>query len=195
MKTNAAKNTNNSEEIRETWERLRGNQADALSQLFRQTSDLLFRYGSKFYSDQELVKDCIQELFVKLHQTQNELPTLKNPLFYLFRVLKNILFNAIRQRAKLLYLSPQDLPFQAEFYFEPEEKDDENLEETSALLEQLFSCLSNRQKEAIYLRYQMDMSYEEIAQLLEINYQSARNLVHRALEKIRAEKVSIWLIL
>ena len=45
--------------------------------------------------------------------------------------------------------------------------------------------LSDRQREAIYLRYVSGLSYEELSEVLQLNYQSARNLIHRGIEKLR----------
>lgn len=179
--------TYNKDNIIHVWDQLRKKEPNALSYLFRLTSDRLFRYGTKICPDEELVKDCIQELFVKLYETSRELPHTTNPLFYLFKALKNILYNAIRSNEKYLLYSQEDMLFQVDFYYEAEDEKDSISEEMHEKLETLFQSLSTRQKEAVYLKYKMDMSYEEISQLLGINYQSTRNLVHRAIEKIRAE--------
>ncbi len=167
------------------WDQFRNDDKEAFAVLFEITSDRLYRYGLKFARDEELVKDCIQELFIKLHKTRENLPELKSPLFYLFRALRNLLIDAIQQKEKIVYFSPQKLPFNVKFVFDPN-SDDIN-EEIKEKFEKVISLLSNRQKEAIYLRYQAEMSYEEISNLMGINYQSVRNLIHRSLEKIRSE--------
>ncbi|WP_286860436.1 RNA polymerase sigma factor, partial [Proteiniphilum sp. UBA5510] len=46
--------------------------------------------------------------------------------------------------------------------------------------------LTPRQREIIYLRYMQELDYEEIAILMEINYNSARRLVHRSIEHLRS---------
>ena len=78
------------------WELFRNGEESAFSALFELTSDKLYRYGTKFVSDEESVKDCIQELFIKLYENRQQLPALSNPLFYLFSSLKNLLID--RQR-------------------------------------------------------------------------------------------------
>lgn len=167
------------------WNQLRGGDKNALASFFELTSDRLYRYGAKFVRDEELVKDCIQELFIKLHQNQRNLPDLNTPLFYLFRTLRNLLIDMIQQREKVVYFSPQELPFHVKFVFDPDNEDvDEEIKER---FEKVISLLSHRQKEVIYLRYQAEMSYEDISKLMGINYQSVRNLVHRSLEKIRSQ--------
>ncbi|MDR3268202.1 MAG: sigma-70 family RNA polymerase sigma factor [Tannerella sp.] len=167
------------------WNQFRNGDKEAFSTLFKSTSDRLYRYGMKFTDDDELVKDCIQDLFLKLYRHRTELPEIEHALFYLFKMLKNILIDALRHRERFVYLPPQELPFHVEFVLERDD-DTEADEEIRERFEQVIALLSERQKEAIYLRYQAEMSYEEISQLLGINYQSARNLIHRAIEKIRS---------
>ena len=40
-------------------------------------------------------------------------------------------------------------------------------------------------KEVLYLKYFADMDYAQIGEIMDLNYQSARNLSHRALEALR----------
>lgn len=166
------------------WELFREGNEHAFSELFALTSDKLYRYGTKFVKDKELVKDCIQELFIKLYENRLHLPALSNPLFYLFCLLKNLLIDTIRHNQRMVYISPEELPFQVQFAFN-QENDEEPDDNIKARFEEVLSLLSDRQKEVIYLRFQADMSYEEISQLLGINNQSVRNIIYRAMEKIR----------
>ena len=49
--------------------------------------------------------------------------------------------------------------------------------------------LTGRQKEIIYLRFIHEMSFDEISEIMEINIQSARNLLVRSMEKLRKEAI------
>lgn len=168
------------------WNQFRDGDDKAFARLFELYADILFRYGTKFLNDEATAKDCVQELFIKLFQNRKTLAVTDNVRLYLFRALKNKIIDYSREEKPLTYLSPQELQFSVKFYFDPEESADidETLLDT---FKQVLHCLSDRQKEAIYLRYQMGLSYEEISQLLQIKYQSARNLIHRTIQKIRKE--------
>jgi len=168
------------------WDKFRQGDKEAFTCLFDRMSDRLYRYGTKFTLDEELVKDSIQDLFIKLLQNRDNLPQVTNPDFYMFRSLKNMLIDAIQQKEKVIYFSVEELPFHVKFIYEQDEKNERD-EEITEKFEKVVSLLSERQKEAIYLKYQHGMSYEEISQLLGINYQSARNLIHRSIERIRSE--------
>lgn len=166
------------------WKLFREGDEQAFSMLFELTSDRLYRYGTKFVNDGELVKDCIQELFIKLYENRHQLPTLSNPLFYLFGSLKNLLIDTLRHNQRMVYISPEELPFHAQFVFnqEDDEEPDDNIK---ARFEEVMALLSDRQKEVIYLHFQADMTYEEISKLLGVNNQSVRNIIYRAMEKVR----------
>ncbi len=45
--------------------------------------------------------------------------------------------------------------------------------------------LSARQREIIYLRFYHNMSYEEISDVMQINYQVCRNLLSQAIKSLR----------
>jgi RNA polymerase sigma factor (sigma-70 family) len=47
--------------------------------------------------------------------------------------------------------------------------------------------LSDRQKEAIYLRYHQGLTVEQVAEVLNLNYQSTKNLLHRAILQLRKD--------
>jgi DNA-directed RNA polymerase specialized sigma subunit, sigma24 homolog len=42
-----------------------------------------------------------------------------------------------------------------------------------------------RQKEIIYLKYYMNLSYEEVSEVMNINYQAARNLVYQSIKVLK----------
>lgn len=139
----------------------------------------------KFVADESLVKDCIQDLFVKLYNNRASISSTSNPKFYLLFSLKNMILDSIAKNKRLTYVSPEDLPFIATYQYSSDMEEAENEEEIKEKFEQVMAMLNPRQKEAIYLRFQMGLSYEEISELLQINNQSARNLIHRSISKIR----------
>ncbi|MDR1500494.1 MAG: RNA polymerase sigma factor [Tannerellaceae bacterium] len=176
--------------LRETlvWQQFRRGDMEAFAALFEETADRLFCYGMKFTNDRELVKDAVQDVFVKLYQTREKLPDVGKPVFYLFKILKNTLIDAMRKREKTVYMEDGGLPFYVEFALDGDcdagaAEDYEKKEK----FDKVIALLTGRQKEAVYLRFHAGLSYDEIAELLGINGQSARNLVHRVMEKVRRE--------
>ena len=62
---------------------------------------------------------------------------------------------------------------------------DEERQDVAATIAQLMDMLTDRQREAIYLRYMHGMSYEEIAELMDLQVGSVRKLVYRAITVLR----------
>jgi RNA polymerase sigma factor, sigma-70 family len=66
--------------------------------------------------------------------------------------------------------------------------EEEDRREISRKIQSLLGQLTDRQREAVCLRYIYDMEYKEIAQILNMeNEKSARNLVSRAIQKLKME--------
>jgi RNA polymerase sigma factor (sigma-70 family) len=181
------KMVNNNSNDYELWESFRDGNDKAFSEIFNRHVQMLFRYGVKFITDEEMVKDSIQELFVKLYHNRQNLSSTDNIHFYLFRALKNKLIDALYSRKDTVSLSSTVLPFEIANPEEPDMEDDWDRIVQKSRLNKGLQALTARQREAIYLRYTMDLSLEEISSLLEMNYQSVRNLIHRSVEKLRKE--------
>ena len=161
------------------------NSKESLSALYEEQVDSLFSYGCKFTKDRELVKDCIHDVFVKLFEKE-DISSIRNMKFYLLRSFKNRLLDELSR------IQPEDID-EATFSYYMQESPDEELsletDETIQLqkkyIEKIFENLTGRQKEAVYLYYIEELSYDEISQMLGMNYQSVRNIVHRALVRLR----------
>lgn len=181
------------------WKLLLKGNIKVLEVLYRRHYDLLLNYGYKFCQDKELVKDCIQDLFVKLHQS-NSLSGTNHVKTYLLRGIKNLLIDKLSSMK--ITEDIEDVKFDLTiddftltFLFD---KNDDDLRLSKQLLE-AYQQLPENQKVAIYLRYVRGLSYKEIAEILNIAPQSTMNLVSRALTKLRVimqlEKIIIIFLL
>jgi RNA polymerase sigma factor (sigma-70 family) len=54
------------------------------------------------------------------------------------------------------------------------------------LVHRLMDCLTPRQRQAFQLYYIDERKYDEICEIMDMNYHSVRNLVHRGMLKLRA---------
>jgi len=108
----------------ELWESFRDGDDKAFSEIFNRHVQMLFRYGVKFIHDEEMVKDSIQELFVKLYHNRQNLSSTDNIHLYLFRALKNKLIDALYSRRDTISLSSTVLPFEIANPEDPDMEDD-----------------------------------------------------------------------
>ena len=150
-------------------------------------------YGHKITTDKELLEDCIQDLFTELWLSPSKTP-IQSVRAYLLKALQYKLIKGLQKRSKL-ELSADDLETRA-FQISHDnllilkEDQKENGDKIKAALTQL----SKRQQEIVYLRYFQNLSYDEIGDLMNINYQVARNLLYQSLKALR-KTLSIVLIM
>ena len=155
--------------------------------------DDLLTYGRRVGGDNEMVEDLIQDLFLKLYQKKIILEDNTRLRPFLFRALKNLIYNQLLRNAKLQPLPDYDFAFDLNYTI------DEQLSLTqdqglSDEIHHILKGLTGRQKEIIYLRFVHEMSFEEISEIMEINIQSARNLLTRSMEKLRKEVSSTTIL-
>jgi RNA polymerase sigma factor (sigma-70 family) len=183
---------NNSDEKRKKgdrlWSELRSGKRDALDGLFRLYYSSLFDYGIRIIHDEEVVKDGIQELFLRLWKRHKHIGSAGSVEAYLIYSLRRILLRSAERRTRKseynrLYL---DEMFTDSFSIEDVIIENEtNIGLKQALLKAL-NQLNGRQKETLFLRYYHGFTNNEIAEVMEINPQSVRNHLTRAIQHLRA---------
>lgn len=167
------------------WNNFRSGDDKSFENIYRTFVKPLYRYGSKFTNDKEFILDCIQEVFVDLFIHRHNLGETNNIKLYLFISLKRKLIRSLRKNSLVQSFSDHELPFISAFSSEEEIASQEFDFSIINKLSEALETLSPRQKEAIYLRFVSGLKYEEICQILDLNYQSVRNLVYRSIEKLR----------
>ena len=162
-----------------------GNMA-AFSQLYNLHINVLFNYGLKLTIDKELLKDCIHDIFVKLYTKKDELGTIDNLRSYLFISLKNKLRDELRRRMYMSDTAVEEVSISTPTDVEDDYMEEEQRKNEFSLVRRLLDQLSPRQREALTLYYIEEKKYEDICEIMNMNYQSVRNLMHRGLTKLRS---------
>ena len=158
----------------------------ALEILYQRYYSLLLNYGLRCSTDKELVKDCIQDLFISLYQNTHINVTNITVCSYLLKALRNNLTYklATNKEADSLDDSVFHIPLNEDLFEQLFPKNDHDLQLARRLLVAI-SQLSPNQKTVLYLRYVQELSYKEIADVMDMNIQSSMNLSSRALTKLR----------
>ncbi len=166
------------------WNELRQGKHVALEKIYRTYFSDLYNYGKKFATDEATVEDCIQELFVELWNNREGLSETNAIRPYLYVSLKRKLFRTVKKIRKSTDTELVETHFDAELSIDELMINNEQDEEQKAKLKGAFEQLSERQKEVLYLKYFSEMDYKGISEVMDLNYQSARNLVSRAIQKL-----------
>lgn len=169
------------------WNLLVKGDQKALEILYQRYYSLLLNYGLKCSTDRELVKDCIQDLFINLYKNNHINVTNITVRSYLLRALRNNLFYKISSDKEVDSIdnSVFHIPVNEDLFDQLFPKNDRDIWLAHRLLEAI-SQLSPNQKTVLYLRYVEDLSYKEIADAMKMNIQSSMNLSSRALAKLRS---------
>lgn len=179
---------------RELWVDFRKGEKYALSHIYYLYVDSLFRYGKKFSSDDELVKDTIQDLFFDLIRTRSNLGNTDNIYFYLIKAFRRRLFRAM---SSLKNQKPSDATdienYQANIVYSIEDDliQKEQLSRKEEMIRNSLAELSPKQREILYYRFTCDFEYDQICEIMSIKYDSARKMVFRALNSLREHMAEI----
>jgi RNA polymerase sigma factor (sigma-70 family) len=171
------------------WKACQKGDSKAFSELYELLIQDLLRYGHRVTSDHQLIRDSIQDLFLHLWRRRETLTDTDSVKFYLYRSLRNRIMRNLPRT-----ISPPADMTTAEFPIETLWIEHESAEIQIERLRKALTSLPRRQQEAIQLRYYHDFTPEEIGAIMEINTQSVRNLLHRAILHLR-EALVFFLIL
>jgi len=183
----------------EVWIRFRsGNQA-AFSEIYEEFIDSLFAYGSKITRDRELVKDCVQDIFVDLQRLQ---PNLQHPEyieFYLFKSLKNAILHRAEENKRTDSIPIEEMVgFDLHFQIE-QEQDPVSERDRTEKLKSILQTLDPSKRELLFLKFSTGLNYVEIGQLLGANPDTVKKQVYRTLDHLRGkfgsqlmEMLMIW---
>jgi RNA polymerase sigma factor (sigma-70 family) len=169
------------------WKTFKNGDDSALTRIYTEYADQLYAYGLKIINHEALVKDCIQEVFIQLIEKRETLVITSKIQIYLFKSLRNKLFEELRseKRKKDILNLLTDSHLMQGKTVEQEIMVSEEATAVKERLNQALAKLTDHQRELIHLKYTLDFSNTEIAELLQIDVASVRTLLYRALKKVR----------
>ena len=168
------------------WEDFKRGDPEALSYVYEQHVQLLFRYGKKFTSDNEIVKDTIQDLFFDLIRTRKNLGSTDSIKFYLIASFRRKLTLSLKKKQQHLELDHEKRN-QNEFSYFPDQESGEKkeLSPKEKLVQEGLKTLTPKQREILYYRYTCNFDYEQICEITSLKYDSARKQNFRALKSLK----------
>lgn len=177
------------------WKSLKEGDLNAFAVLFENFYPMLHNYGLKISRDESLTEDTLQDFFLYVYEHRENLSDLETIAPYLFTSYKRFLINVIKKNNKIKY-SDYSEEIIADIQFTKEEliTNQETESFKNKNIHKLLNQLPKRQKEAIYLKYYSGLKTPEIAEVMNINYQSVVNTLHKAIKNLK-EDISIFKLL
>ncbi|HEY0610217.1 MAG TPA: sigma-70 family RNA polymerase sigma factor, partial [Chitinophaga sp.] len=161
------------------WEACKEGDKNAYAHIYKLYYPGLFNYGCKFTTDAALVEDSIQEIFVRFWANREKLAAVRELRSYLFVSFRHYLLKLLSQYKKIQedVTSADDYAFALELSAEQQRMDAEEQLQQMHVLASAMRRLTPRQKEAVFFRFYENMSYEEIAGILNISVKATYKLV------------------
>lgn len=156
-------------------------------QIYHAHIDALYHYGTKFNANRELVEDCIQDLFADLWEKMHALDKIISLRSYLLGALRRKLLRKIYTDRELLY-DTEELNGFFEMHLIQEAENQQFLtEENVQQITHAFGKLTEKQKEVIYLRFYNQLSFKEIAEVMEVQTRTVYKLAHRSISLLKEQ--------
>lgn len=172
---------------RDLWKKFRDGDRHAFALIYKIHISELLSYGYRVTANQQLIKDSIHDLFLHIWLHKEHLSDTTSIKFYLFRSLRNRILQNLESSSEL---SGTITNFTFETVLSDISWEDELIREEThtgqlVKLREAIERLPKRQQEAIQLRYFHSFGLDEISSVMEMNNQSVRNLLHRAITHLR----------
>ena len=156
-------------------------QLDILEKLVEANQDYLFRFAYFRVGSREVAEDIVQNVFLKLIENCIDLALMKNPRMCLFRMVSNRCIDY--QRREVIHQVPLD---------EVKGLMDENEEETALRQEYerivaLLDDIPFEQAEVIRMNTIDNLSFVEIAEILDLSVSTVKSRFMYGVNKVRAK--------
>ena len=142
----------------------------------------LLQYARRITGDREQARDVVQETFVKF-QRNGALRREEEPATWLFTVCRNAALNVCRKERRMVYLDEEVIDSRESEQTMPFDKLEQR--EATGFLLRIVATLPARQQEAIQLKFQNDLSYQQIAEVMQTTANNVGVLLHTALKTLR----------
>jgi len=156
---------------------------EAFAALFHQYKNLVYRTAYLILDSADEAEDALQEVFLQVHRLLSTFDPSKGAFTtWLYRVTVNHCLSRRRKR-RLLTVSLEKVPPLAP----TEHPSFQDRLENEEAIRQALSRLTEKLRTVVILRYYSELSYAEIAQILNIPVGTVKSRLSLALETLRKE--------
>ena len=146
---------------------------DTIGRLYGQHANELYHYLARRCPDAATAGDLLQETFLQVVRQSDHLAKVTMPRAWLFAIARNMLARHYRRQR-----DPQPV---AQLWYEPAEQKDDRL----IAMREAIRSLSAELRDTLDLRLEQELSYEEIAHVVDIPVGTVRSRLHNAVRQLR----------
>lgn len=165
-------------------EGLQAADASVFEEIFRVLYEDLVAYVQTIVHREDIAEGLVQDVFVRVWNREKTWTTSDRVTAYLYRAVHNRALNAVRDRQSKRERNAKLADSTSRAYVPP----DEHLQtdELRADIEDAIDHLPDRQRQVFLLSRRHDLTYAEIAEVLDISERTVETHVRRVLKKLRA---------
>ena len=141
---------------------------------------MVYSIAWHFLRDRAIAEELAQDVFLELHRNWPSMQSAQHIVFWLRKVTSRRSIDVVRKRRTRAETSLEEMT-------EPTALERVHDSMLSSYLERMVASLPEKQRIAIVLRYQEDMEPEQIAEALDMNVNTVKSQISRALDFLRAK--------
>ncbi len=139
----------------------------------------MFRYAASILKELDTAQDVVQECLIKIWNKRESLEEIRNPEAWAFRIVRNSCLDVLRTNRFTALDNTEEMVHQSST------SEDAIYRDQYKWFIEAVNTLPDKQKDTFHLREVEGMSYQEIAEVLEISMDEVKVNLHRARQKVR----------
>lgn len=170
---------------REAWLKFLQGDESSFSEVYHAYFGELFAYALKIGFGEETCKDAIQDVFFKIYTSKSKLMHIQNIEFYLLQALKNRLFDIYNLEKRLRNIQLDDFFIENVTNAAEQIINQEQQVSMEHKISQLLTSLPSKQRKIIHYHFKLNLSYDEIGEILNLSSETVRKSVYRAIKRLK----------
>ena len=165
--------------------RVQGGDKAAFAVLMERYEGRLLRYGNKFLTEREDVVDIVQEVFISVYQNIKSFDEAQKFSPWIYRIAHNAFVNGLKKKSRNPFVMLDFDALLSHTVSEDPLQGEREQEEIQKMIDAGLDQLSAKYKEILILHYLEEMSYREIADILEVPIGTVGIRIKRAKEGLK----------
>lgn len=170
--------------------KIRNGDVDAYKYLFSSYYKELYFFARKFLGNKEVAEEIVQDSFIVLWGNKNILKIEKSIKSYLYATVKNRSINYLKSKFNNIDFVSIDESVKESNFMQADKLLE--LSELDDLILKAVEMLPPRCKEIFHLSRNSEMTYQEIAETLDISKETVKSQISEALKKIKVYLNKRW---